>query len=96
MLRDSNMSDNPFVKNLLTESRKRLVGSLMSYIEQNVYPELDRDQQTELRQKVLTSVGAYHDSCLDVVKASVNDGVVSNEFLLQAIHDMHDDVMKSL
>jgi hypothetical protein len=86
------MSDNPFVRNLLTESRKRLVGSLMSYVEQNVYPSLNPKQRDELRQKVLTSVGAYHDACLDIVKASVNDGVISNEYLLQAIYDMHDEI----
>jgi hypothetical protein len=86
------MSDNPFVRNLLTESRKRLVGSLMSYVEQNVYPSLTPKQRDELRQKVLTSVGAYHDACLDIVKASVNDGVISNEYLLQAIYDMHDEI----
>lgn len=86
--------DNPFVKNLLTESRKRLVGSLMSYIEQNIYPNLDKKQQEDLRSKVLTSVGAYHDACLDMIKASVNDGSITNEYLLNEIYDMFDEIMK--
>ncbi len=85
--------ENPFVKNLLTESRKRLVGSLMSYMEQNVYPELDKKQQEELRNKVLTSVGAYHDACLDMIKASVNDGSMVNEHFLDEIYDMFNELM---
>jgi hypothetical protein len=84
--------ENLFLKNLLVESRKRVVGSLMSYMEQNVYSSLDKQQQEELRQKVLNAVGAYHDTCLDMLKASVNDGSVSNEFLLEAIYDLHDEV----
>lgn len=86
------MADNLFLKNMLTESRKRVVGSLMSYMEQNVYPNLTPQEQTELRAKVLTSVGAYHDCCLDMLKASVNDGSISNEYLLEAIYDLHDEI----
>lgn len=88
------MSENLFVKNLLTESRKRMVGSLMSYLEQNTYPHIEKKAQDELRQKVLNSVGAYHDACLDILKASVNDGVIHNELLLQAIYDLHAEVKK--
>lgn len=86
------MADNVFLKNLLVESRKRVVGSLMSYMEQNVYPSLGKTEQEELRQKVLNAVGAYHDTCLDMLKASVNDGSVSNQLLLDAIYDLHDEV----
>lgn len=86
------MSDNAFTKNLLGESRKRLVGSLMGYLEKEIYPELDKQQQELLRTKVLTSVGAYHDVCIDVIKASINDGVISNEYLLEAILRLHDEV----
>ncbi len=87
--------DNVFLRNLLIESRKRVVGSLMSYMEQNIYGSLTKPEQEELRTKVLNAVGAYHDTCLDMMKASVNDGSVSNELLLEAIYDLHDEV-KSL
>lgn len=86
------MSDNPFVRSLLAESRKRMVGSLMGYLEKDVYPSLTKQQQEDLRAKVLLAVGAYHDTCLDVIKASVNDGVISNEYLLEAILDLRDEV----
>lgn len=88
------MSDNPFVKNLLAESRKRMVGSLMSYLEINVYPVLSHQEQQDLRTKVLNSVGAYHDACLDMIKASVNDGSITNEYLLDQIYDMFEDLIK--
>lgn len=89
------MSDkNPFVKNMLGESRKRMVGSLMSYLETNVYPKLTQAEQEALRLKVLTSVGAYHDCVLDITKASVNDGSITNEYLLDEIYDMFDAFMK--
>lgn len=83
------MSDNQFALNLLAESRKRLVGSLMSYMEQNVYPSLTEPDRKDLREKILTSVGAYHDNVRDMVKASVVDGSIGNELLLEAIHDLH-------
>lgn len=86
------MNDNSFVLNILAENRKRLVGSLMSYLEMNVYPDLDVPEQKALREKVLTSVGAYHDAVRDIVKASVNDGSVQNELVLEAIAELHRSV----
>lgn len=85
-----------FVKNLLGENRKRLLGSLMSYLETEVYPHLTEDQRTDLRAKVLQSVGNYHDSCLDLIKASINDGSVQNELVLEAIANMHRDLKKGV
>lgn len=67
-------ANNEFVRNLLTEQRKRLAAALLVYLEQNVYPKLSRPEQEALRSKVLAAVGAYHDTCLDIIKASVDDG----------------------
>lgn len=78
-----------FVKNMLTEQRKRLVGSLMQYLEQNVYHHLTEDEQRALRQKVLSSVSQHHDVCLDLLKASVSDGSVVNDEALRLIASMH-------
>jgi hypothetical protein len=87
------MSDNSFVLNMLGESRKRLVGSLMGYLEKEVYPKLSQPERDDLRMKVLTSVGAYNDTCRDMIKASVGieDGI-TNELAIQAIYDIHDEV----
>lgn len=78
-----------FVRQLAVAQRQRLVGSLMDHIEKQVYPHIPKPVQQALRQKVLQSVGAYHDFILDVLKASVSDGLTANEealVLLQQIH----------
>lgn len=63
----------------MKEQRKRMVGSLMQYIEANVYPKLTPAERKALRDKVLSSTIPYHDVCLDVLNASVNDGMAINE-----------------
>lgn len=81
-----------FVKNLLIEQRRRLVGSVMQHIESKVYPRLPQHEREALREKVITSVGAYHDVCLDLLKASVSDGTITNETALEAIGELHASV----
>ena len=84
------MTGNDFVRNLLIEQRRRLVGSLMDHMEKQVYPSLTMEQRKALREKVLSSVGSYHDTCLDILKASVNDGSeIVNELAVQALSDLN-------
>lgn len=90
------MASNEFIRNLLIEQRKRLVSSLMEYSERNVYPKLNERERKDLREKVLASVGVYHDTCLDILKASINDGSIVNEMAIEAISNMHKDVMAAL
>jgi hypothetical protein len=77
-----------FVKALAIEQRKRLVGSLMEHVERHVYPHLTQPQQKALRDKVMQSVGSYHDVVLDMLKASVNDGSMVNEHALELLADL--------
>ena len=72
-----------FARNVLNEQRRRLVGNLMQYLERNVYEHLSPDQQRDLRNRVLVAVGAYHDVCLDMLKASIDDGSIVNEEALK-------------
>jgi hypothetical protein len=81
-----------FVRNLLIEQRKRLTGSIMVHAEKNIYPQLTLAQQRAFREKVLASVGAYHDTCLDILKASVSDGSLVNAEALSLITAIHADV----
>lgn len=74
-----------FVRNVLNEQRRRLTGTLMQYLEQNVYPRLSPDEQRELRRRVIGAIGQYHDTCLDMLKASVSDGSMINEDAIQII-----------
>lgn len=84
------MASNDFVRGLLVEQRRRCVGSLMDYLERNVYQHLPAEERRALREKVLSSVGTYHDTCLDVLKASVNDGSeLVNELAVQALNDLN-------
>lgn len=72
-----------FARNMLNEQRRRLIGNLMTYIESNVYRHLSPDEQRELRKRILTAVGAYHDVCIDMLKASIDDGTMVNEDALK-------------
>lgn len=74
-----------FIRNLLNEQRRRAIGTLMQYMEQNVYQHLTVPEQRELRARVLGAVGQYHDTCLDMLKASVNDGTLMNEDTAQLL-----------
>lgn len=83
-----------FVRNLLIEQRRRTVGALMGHIEERVYPRLPAAERKELRDKVLQTVNAYHDICLDVLKSSVNDGSVVNEEALRLLAEIHGTVVR--
>ena len=72
-----------FARNVLNEQRRRLIGNLMQYMERHVYQHLTPDEQRELRARVLVAVGAYHDVCIDMLKASIDDGTVVNEEALK-------------
>lgn len=83
-----------FVRSMLIERRKRLVGSVMVYLERQVYPKLSKPEQAQLRDKIMVEVGAYHDVCLDILKASVDDGtIIVNEEALRLLQDIHGKVV---
>lgn len=85
-----------FARNVLNEQRRRLIGNLMQYLESHVYAHLDEHEQRELRKRVLTAVGAYHDVCLDMLKASIDDGSVVNEDALRLLSQQVDALRKDL
>lgn len=68
-----------FVRNMLIERRQRLVGTLMRYMEIEIYPKLTEIERRELRKRILTAVDSYHEVCLDMLKASVEDGSILND-----------------
>ena len=81
-----------FVRNMLNEQRKRAVGSLMQYLEANVYDRLSIEERQELRARVLAAIGQYHDTCLDMMKASINDGTLINEDAVRMLAKLNSDV----
>lgn len=84
-----------FVRNVLSEQRKRMLGSIMQYLEREVYPKLTVPQQRALREKVLNSTIAYHDVCLDLLKASVNDGSVVNEEAVRMMAELNSNLRRA-
>lgn len=68
-----------FIKNLLAEQRKRALGTIMRHVEVKVYPKLTQAERDELRAKIMGALGQYHDTTLDILKSSVDEGGVVNE-----------------
>lgn len=83
---------NEFVRSLLSEQRNRLVASLLGYIDRNINPKLTVEEQQALRDKVRTSVSSYHDTTLDCLKASVNDGSMHNDYALALLSKINEQV----
>lgn len=78
------------VRKLLSEQRKRLVGSLMGAAERSEWwSALSHEEQRAYRQKVLDSVGVYHDLVLDLVKIGDDDGYLRNQHTVQMISELH-------
>jgi len=87
--------ENPFVRNLLGEQRKRLTGAIMSHAEQTFYDRLSVKERNEFRDKVLSGISQYHDTVLDILKSSVDDGsFMVNEEALRMITQIHAAVRK--
>ena len=75
-------------RSLAIEQRKRLVGSLMGFLEDEIYPHLPVPVRKELRDKVMDSTGTYHDFVLDVLKVNRED-VIQNEETLRLLQLIH-------
>lgn len=81
------MSD--MMKRLISEQRKRVVGGILYHAEESSWwAKLTPVEQKTFRDKVLSSVGAFYDIVLDVIK--VNDGEIVNEHALALIEQIHD------
>jgi hypothetical protein len=83
-----------FVRNMLVEQRKRLVGTLMRYVETDVYPRLPESERHRLRKKILQSVDAYHDVCLDMLKATVDDGSIHNDEAARLLARLNNEIQE--
>jgi hypothetical protein len=83
-------------REFLTNTRRRVTGGLLGYVQsQQWYRSLPRAQQMELRQKVLDSIGIYHDTVLDVIKALDGAGGETNDAALELIREVHERLIAS-
>lgn len=80
------MSDESLRK-LITEQRKRAVAGIMGSAERSDWwAKLNRPEQLAFRDKVLTSIGVFHDLVLDVVKVNTEGtDMVWNEHALEIL-----------
>lgn len=87
------MSGNAFARNMAIEQRRRLVGALMEHFEKKVAPTIPLAQRNAVaqafREKVMASVGQYHDVVLDMLKSTVDDGTVVNDEALVLLREIH-------
>lgn len=83
-----------FVVKLLGEQRKRAVATVMNGIEAKVDGRLNPQEHRDLRDSVVGAINAYHDLCLDLLKASVNDGTEVNDEALRLIARTHQLLLK--
>jgi hypothetical protein len=81
-----------FVRALLTEQRKRLVATILGYIERNISYKLTTDERLDLRDEIKDAINNYHDCVLDCLKASVNDGGMFNEHALTMLTKMNEQL----
>jgi hypothetical protein len=77
---------NEFARRVATNARQRCIGGIMTHAEKQLYPKMTPAERVAFREKVLQSVGAYHDTVLDLLSASVDDGTLKvNQAALDAI-----------
>lgn len=83
------MADD-MIRGLATEQRKRFIASMLNAAEQSPWwSRLNAGERSAFRDKVLASVGVYHDFMLDVLKVS-NEGSMRNELAVSLIQQVHD------
>lgn len=83
------MSD--ILADLAGEQRSRLVGSILGHVERELWVKLTAAERKAIREKVLASVGVYHDFVLDCLRAA-NKGSVVNEEALRLLGQIHEAV----
>lgn len=69
------------VREFLRNRRDRALGSVMGYLEREIYSGLDEAQRMTLRRNVIDAINSYHDSVLDLLKAEDNSNVRNDEVL---------------
>lgn len=76
------------MKRLAIEQRKRLVASILNAAESSPWwSRLSGPERTAYREKILSSIGVYHDFMLDVIKIGQDDPV--NEYAIELISAVH-------
>jgi len=80
-------------KDLLATRGRRTIATLLTYMEENVWPHLDDEVQPEAqdaaRAKILSLLGDYQDLAMDMVSSET--GAI-NEFWVDELARLHDRI----
>lgn len=81
-------------REFLTKQRKRATGAVLGYMERSGwYERLSSHEKADVRDKVLSAMGAYHDAVLDVISTLDGAGGVHNERALELLTELHDSLL---
>jgi hypothetical protein len=70
------------IRDFLKARRDRALGTIMGFIEREMWDRLNQAERAALRAQVISALDSYHDSVLDLVKS---DAGVRNEELLSLL-----------
>ena len=80
-------------RDFLKNRRDRALGTILGYVEREVWDRLTAEERDALRHVVIDALNGYHDSVLDLVKAE--DGtVVRNDEVVAAIQRLERRVVR--
>lgn len=77
---------NSYAKNLLSTRGRRSIATLLTWMEANVWPEIEADLQAEARSKIMQVMGEYQDLAMDMVASET--GVI-NDYWVDEIDKLH-------
>lgn len=86
------MSAGDYAIAVADRQRRRLVGSIMGFAEQQLFPLMPTDVRAAFRSKVLASVGVYHDFVIDSFRATIPQDGSLNEAVVEALGQLADEV----
>jgi hypothetical protein len=69
------------VRDFLKHRRDRALGTILGYLEREVFARLQPAERESVRRVVLDAINGYHDSVLDLVKAEDASSVRNEEVL---------------
>jgi hypothetical protein len=83
------MADD-MIRRLAGEQRRRFIAGMLGAAESSTWwSKLNTTEQRSYRERVMTSVGTYHDFMLDVIKVTHDDDSIRNERAIELIQQVH-------
>lgn len=83
------MADD-MIRRLAGEQRRRFIAGMLGAAESTQWwPKLSAPEQRAYRDRVMSSVGTYHDFMLDVIKVTHDDDSIRNEHAIELIQQVH-------